>query len=204
MRMDHGWIATYGLSRNERQISFATEGGSARRCRTSRSKSTISALLDAEEPAARDTARPTSPGRSALLCPRSVRQTGQHSLASLTPSFRCRSVARCSGTLPPLSCRTSPLRGVGRYLCFRQSPTPKAGRDGETANLPLEGEMPGRTEGSVKIAKVRGCPSPLRSRLRTGRWAFSKAAVQFFQVPSMASGMLPARRRRYRPRGMAG
>ncbi|TPI28164.1 propionyl-coenzyme A carboxylase alpha polypeptide [Mesorhizobium sp. B3-2-1] len=44
----------------------------------------------------------------------------------------------------------SPSRGeIGCHECFRQFSTLKNERGAEIANLPLEGEMPGRAEGGA-------------------------------------------------------
>ncbi|RUW88272.1 hypothetical protein EOA19_30395 [Mesorhizobium sp. M7A.F.Ca.US.010.02.1.1] len=57
-----------------------------------------------------------------------------------------------AGQHPPLSCRTSPPQG-GRLAvmsAFANRQHWKAGRKGEASDLPLAGEMSGRTEGGVK------------------------------------------------------
>ncbi|TPN43472.1 hypothetical protein FJ976_28120 [Mesorhizobium sp. B1-1-9] len=59
---------------------------------------------------------------------------------------------RTEGQHPPLPCQASPpqggrLAGLTAFANFRRC---RKGSDAETANLPLAGEMSGRTEGGAK------------------------------------------------------
>jgi hypothetical protein len=66
--MDHGWLATYGSAESMRvQVGIASEGGSGRRYRTCRSKSTTSTQrwrACARRMSQSSTDRPMSPGAS--------------------------------------------------------------------------------------------------------------------------------------------
>ncbi|AZO32677.1 hypothetical protein EJ071_08445 [Mesorhizobium sp. M1B.F.Ca.ET.045.04.1.1] len=58
---------------------------------------------------------------------------------------------------PPLSCRTSPPQG-GRLAVtstFANLKRCRTERGARASNLPLEGEMSGRTEGGAKELSVR-------------------------------------------------
>ena len=163
--MDHGWIATYGSEEKMKvQMSFASGGrlrhagagplDRGRRCRCGARCHEDGRLRHRIRPGRR------ALGRAALLCARSVRQSWS-TFSRIGDEVRKggRAAWDAGGTAPPsVLPDISSARGeIGSFSPLRL-PRLKMAKATRTSDLPLVGEMPGRTEGGVKDRRCKGFP----------------------------------------------